>query len=448
MNIRILIFLLAPLGALAAAEEGHAQERAITLVEALSEARRASHDVRAARSRAEAARYAEEAAGAFLLPTLGLEAGAVRSNDPVAAFGGRLRQGRFTEEDFDPARLNHPDALTDWSGAVGAAWAPLDPAALSGRSASRADAAAAALGASWVERAAAFQAEVRYMEAVGADRRLAAAAAALAAAEEVARLVQLRRGEGLLTDADLLQARAARDAARAGRIDALRAVGDARDRLAVSLAWPDGATPVPTDTAFADEVSLGEGDVASRADLRASALSVDAAGARAAQAHRTRLPRLEGFARIETHSTRAFTGTEHDWTVGVRVSIPLFSGFALSSRARAAAALHEAAGREHEARLRQAASDLAQARRAVEAARQGSLAAHAAAVAASEAARLMRRRFEEGLTTTADLLGAEAQVADFRARAIQARLGLQMLVARLAFLTDTTTDHVPGGTER
>jgi outer membrane protein TolC len=447
MNIKILLFILAPLGMLVAPEDGQAQQRAITLTEALSEARRGSHDVRAAQARAEAARHAEKASAAFLLPTLGLEAGAVRSNDPVAAFGGRLRQGRFTQEDFDPARLNHPDALTDWSGAVAAGWAPLDPAALSGQTASRADAAAATLGASWAERAAAFRAEIRYMEAVGADQRLAAADAALAAAEEVTRLVQLRHREGLLTDADLLQARAAREAARAGRIDALRGLGDARDRLAVTLAWPEGMIPVPTDTAFSGVVSPLEGDVAARADLRASALSVDAAAARAAQADRARLPRLEGFARVETHSRDAFSGAERDWAVGVQVRIPLFAGFAVSSRARAAAALHEAVGREHEARLRQAAADLAETRRAVEAARQGSQAAQAAAEAASEAARLMRRRFEEGLTTTADLLGAEAQVADLRMRAIHARLGLHMLVARLAFLTDTTTDHVPGGME-
>jgi outer membrane protein TolC len=447
MYIRIPFFLVALLAVLMAPEDGRAQERTITLAEALSEARRESHDVRAARSRAEAARYAEDAAGAFLLPTLALEAGAIRSNDPVAAFGGRLRQGRFTQEDFDPARLNHPDALTDWSGAVGAAWAPLDPAALSGRTASRADAAAASLGASWAERAAAFRAEIRYMEAVGAGQRLASADAALAAATEVTRLVELRHREGLLTDADVLQARAAREAARAGRIDALRALGDARERLAVTLAWPEGMIPVPTDTAFSGALSPAEGNVASRADLQASALSVDAAAARAAQARRARLPRLEGFARLETHSMEAFSGIERDWTVGVQVRIPLFAGFALSSRARAAAALRDAAGREHEARLRQASADLAETRRAVESARHGTQAAQAAAEAASEAARLMRRRFEEGLTTTADLLGAEAQVAELRAGAIQARLGLQMLVARLAFLTDTTTDHVPGGME-
>jgi outer membrane protein TolC len=447
MNIKIIKILFLALMA-APASSVEAQERPISLAEAKSEARRGSHDVQAARARAEAARHAERAVGSFRMPTLGLEVGAVRSNDPVAAFGGRLRQGRFTEQDFDPARLNQPDALTDWSGAVGAGWTPLDLSAASALSAAEAEADAAGLGAEWAERAASFRAEARYLDAVGAERRLRAADAALAAAEEVSRLVGLRTGEGLLTEADLLQSRAALEAARAARIDAQRALDDARDRLAVALGWPEGMLPVPTDTVFADQALPGEADLAARADLRASAQLLGAASARVTQARRARLPRVEGFARIETHSAELLSGAQRDWTVGIQVRVPLFTGFAVTARTQAATAMRRAAEQEHEGRLRAAAAELGEARRAVEAARQGSQAANAAAEAAEEAGRLMRRRFEEGLTTTADLLGAEAQAAALRARSINAGLALQIMAARLAFLTDTTPDDLPGGMDR
>jgi len=160
-----------------------AQERPIRLEEAIAEARGGSSVAQAARARAEAARQGRRAAASFLFPTVGVEAGMVRSDDPVAAFGGRLRQARFTQADFDPAVLNHPDPLTDWSGAVGAQWAPVDFSADAGFRAAQAEADAAGLGAEWAVRAAAFQAEVRYLEAVGAERRLAASDAALEAAQ-------------------------------------------------------------------------------------------------------------------------------------------------------------------------------------------------------------------------------------------------------------------------
>jgi outer membrane protein TolC len=425
-----------------------AQERPLSLAEALTEAKAGGLDVRVARAQARAAREGVTAAAAFRWPTLGLEAGAVRSDDPVAAFGGRLRQGRFTEADFDPARLNHPDALTDWSGAVGAVWAPLDFSAEASLRAASREANAAELGSEWAARAAEFRAEARYLEAVGAERRLQAADAAWLAAEENARMVELRRGEGMLTDADAMQARAAAEGARARRIQVERSVADTRERLAVAMGWPEGVTPIPTDTVFELRAPSPSGPVESRTDLLASGESVLAAEARVAQARRARLPVVQGFVRLETHSADAFSGVEEDWTVGFQIRVPLFTGFAVTARERAATAMREAAERTHDLRVREAQAELAEARRAVETAELALGAATSAADAAAEAARLMRRRFEEGLTTTADLLSVEAQAAELTAQAVNARLGLHLMVARLAFLTDTNHDDLDRGLNR
>lgn len=425
-----------------------AQERPLSLAEAITEARRGGLDVRMARAQARAAREGVTAAAAFRWPTVGLEAGALRSNDPVAAFGGRLRQGQFTEADFDPSRLNDPEALTDWSGAVGAVWAPVDFSAEASLRAASREANAAELGSEWAVRAAEFRAEARYLEAVGAEHRLRAADAALLAAEENARLVDLRRNEGMLTDADAMQARAAAEGARARRIAVEGSVADTRERLAVALGWPEGVTPIPTDTVFEMRAPAAAGPVAARPDLRASEEGVHAAEARVAQARKARLPVVQGFARLETHSADAFSGAKEDWTVGFRVRVPLFTGFAVSARERAATAMREAAERSHDLRVREAQAELSEARRAVETADLGLEAATSAADAATEAARLMRRRFEEGLTTTADLLSVEAQAAELSTRAVDARLGLQLMVARLAFLTDTNHDDLDRGLNR
>jgi len=440
--------MLLPWPALLIAATASAQERPIGLREALAEARSTSPDVKMARARAEAARQGSRAAGAFRWPTVGLEAGAVRSDDPVAAFGGRLRQARFTQQDFDPATLNHPDPLTDWSGAVGAQWTPVDFSADAAYQAARADAEAAGLGARWAVQATVFRVETRYVEAVGAQQRLSAAQAALDAAEANARRAQHRLDQGVLTEADVLQARAAREAARARRIEAERGVADARERLAVALGWPKGQVPIPTDTAFSFGVPEGQVDLESRLDLRASEAQVHAADARVRQVGRSRLPSLQGFARLESHAPDAFSGTESGWTVGFQLKVPVFTGFKITAMKRAASAMRDAARSEHTQRVREAEAQVAEVRRGVEAASQGVVAAAAAAKAANEAARLMRRRYEEGLITTADLLAAEAQAAGLRTRAMDARLGLNIAKARLTFLTDTTNDDISGGSDR
>ncbi len=421
----------------------------VTLEQARLEAAERSLDVRAARARARAADAGRASAGAFRWPTVGAEAGAVVSDDPVAAFGGRLRQGRFTQADFDPALLNDPDALTDWSGAVGAEWAPLDLSAMAGLEAARLRAEAAGLGAAWARRAAVFRAEARYLEAVGAARRLSAAERTLEAADANLAVMERRAEEGLLTDADLLQARAARSGAEAAVIDAERIVADARARLGLALGWPAGRIPVPADSVFVLPHEVDRASLEARADLRASRAGVAAAEARARQARRARLPTLSGFARLETHSSDPFDGIRDDWTVGVQLRVPLFTGFRVGAEARAAEAMGEAAALDHEDRTRAARTEVAEARRGLEAATRGAEAARAGALAADEAARLVRRRFQEGLATTADLLDAEARADGLRTRAVQAELARHLAAARLAFLTDTDLDTDPrGGTDR
>jgi outer membrane protein TolC len=53
----------------------------------------------------------------------------------------------------------------------------------------------------------------------------------------------------------------------------------------------------------------------------------------------------------------------------------------------------------------------------------------------------MRRRFEEGLATAADLLQAETRRAQAESHAIDAQAGLLMAEARLRFVT---TMHLDG----
>lgn len=420
------------------------ETRRITLAEARAEAAKHSPDVAAAHARAEAARQGARAAASFLWPSLGAEAGAVRSDDPVAAFGGRLRQGRFTQADFDPGLLNNPDPLTDWSAAVGAEWTPVDLSADLGRRAAVKEAEAAGLVARWARRAAEFRAEVRYMEAVGAAARLRAARAAFEAAQANAEVARRRWEEGTLTRADVLQAQAMLEDARTRVIDAERGVTDARETLSVALGWPADLIPVPVDTLDLPTLAEAQGParevaaVDERPDLMASARGVEAARTRAGQIRAARLPKIGGFARLSTHAADPFQDTRRNWTVGFQVKLPVFTGFALAARERAASALWTAAERDHEGRVRQARAQASGARRALEAARQGAVAADAAAAAAEEAARLMRRRFEEGLTTPADLLSAEARAAQLRAAAVNSRLRVHIARARLALLTGSS----------
>jgi len=283
---------------------------------------------------------------------------------------------------------------------------------------------------------------VRFLEALAAEQRLGASEAALEAAQANLARTSRRVEQGLLTDVDVLQALAAVEQARAAAIDADRSVADARDVLALAMGWEEGLVPIPVGAELeTSPVVAATGDIRDRDDLNAAERAVLGAEARQRQVGRTRWPRIEGFARMETHSSELLSGAEADWTVGFQVSLPVFTGFEISARKSGASAMADAARLEHAEQVATARTALNAAIRRVAAAERQALAASAAEVAASEAARLMRRRFEEGLTTTADLLSAEASAAELAAHAIVARLGLRIAAAQVAYLTGSDNNN-------
>ena len=279
-----------------------------------------------------------------------------------------------------------------------------------------------------------------YLQAVGAGASLEAAEIALSSAEATAERVRRRVAEGMGTEADRLQAEAALEEARAVRARALTAVADTRDALAVQLGWGLEEIPVPTQDAaevarWLETPSTGVShDLMARSDLLAGRAAVEAARSQARARELRRLPELQAFAGVSTHAPRINGSRESNWTVGVELSVPLFTGFALSRGAEAARARSRALTLEQDERERQARSELRTAGRAVETARTSLVSSRRAAEAAEEAVRLLRRRYEEGMATVADLLQAEARAAGLRQARVAAEADLGRALATLDFV--------------
>lgn len=421
--------------------------RVVTLEEAVRTALEGNPELRIAAAREEIARAEGRASAARLLPRVDGGAGWTRSVDPVFAFGTKLRQGRFTEADFALDALNDPSPVEDWTAGAEARWAALDLGLWAGRSAAEDRAAAAGWERARARRATVFATRVRWFAAAAAEASLEAAEASLEAAGATHELFQRRREEGLLTRADALQAEAELRAAEAGVADAERAVRRARQELALQLGWDPEVEAVPADSLRPPDPGppVDGFRAARRSDLRALEADRRAAEARARQANYAFLPAVEAFARVESHATGPLESDGTDWTAGVALRWNFFSGFgrfAERDRARAAEVIAET---RYEDALRTARAEVDQARRAVSAARRAAAAMRAAAAAAEEGRSLIRRRFEEGLATAADLLQAEARASLMRSRAVEALADYHVSVARLEFVTEGRLEEA--GTE-
>jgi outer membrane protein TolC len=388
------------------------QDVPLTLRDAVEAALGGNRALAAAEARAEAAELGAGAKEGFVFPTIQATAGAVRTNDPVGVFGTKLRQRRFEQADFDIGALNDPDAVNDWTAGVGAQWD-------------------IALWDRWLERDAG-QAESRAARAVLVE---AAEASAVATTERVRRRVD----EGMGTQADLLQAEAAVSGIRAQVQHARARVLDVREALGSWLAWPADRLPVPSQgadvlNASGEPGAITDAELMGRADLVAGRAGVEAAEARARAVTAKRLPGLQAFGQVSTHAPGIGDSRENNWTVGVQLSVPLFTGFSMTRGAEAARAQARALRLEQTQREQEAETEVRSARRGVHAARAALGSATAAADAAHEAVRLLRRRYEEGMATVADLLQAEARAAQLSTGVVEAEANLSMALAALDFV--------------
>ena len=111
-NQRVLLLLIT---STALSQRAAAQ---LTLATAMHQADRAAFANRIAGGTAAERRAQALVPLKGILPSIHLEAGYVRTTDPIGAFGSTLRQRTITQADFDPSRLNYPGAVGNYQGGI------------------------------------------------------------------------------------------------------------------------------------------------------------------------------------------------------------------------------------------------------------------------------------------------------------------------------------------
>ncbi|MDH5234689.1 MAG: TolC family protein [Gemmatimonadota bacterium] len=444
---------------------------ALSLRDALARADAHAFANRIADGRADV--QAGEALAAYrgILPSVRVEAGFVRTTDPIGAFGTTLRQRAITAADFDPARLNFPAAVGNRSAGLVLEQPLFNADAWMGRRAGAAATGAARAGAEWTRRGTSTDVIRAYFGATLArEKRSTLDAAERAAQAHVARARALS-DTGLVTRSDVLLAEV-----RAGEITAQRlaATGEAEHAaraLAVLLGEPGSSNELPTTLPTADAIralvagdtsettgeTTGEragddaamytGQTGTRADVRAATLAVDASRADTRRARAAYLPRVNGFARYDWNDPRAYFANERSWTVGVMASWSPFAGASEIAEVRATSGRARTAVAQFEAATAQAGLETARTRTELQVALAQLDIAERAVAQSVEAHRIVVLKYDGGLATISELLEASALETQSRLSASFATYRLlvtaaerrQALGADPAFLATLTT---------
>ena len=372
---------------------------------------------KAAIADAKAASAGVREAQSFLMPHVNFSELATRGDDPVYIFGSKLRQQRFTADNFAPPlnKLNNPLPYGNFSTRFAGTWNLFDSfASWHEINRSKEMNVAATHQLERTDQEVLFRVVQSYYGVLLATKQLEVAEQAEKTAKSIMDRSQVRFDAGLVVESDLLSAKVR----LAGREQELIR---ARNNLELSHAQLNTAMGVPADAQYQIADSFAEKTLAeaplrelektaltTRPDLKRIEAQQSAQELSVAIAKSSFGPRLNAFAGWELDNpTFLAGGGGNNWLGGIELQIDLFQG-----GAKRAALSRERANAEKIAALKQAASDavrleVRQAYYDQDATRQQVEVARTAIAQAQESFRINQDRYDGGLITITDLLGAE-----------------------------------------
>jgi outer membrane protein TolC len=340
-----------------------------------------------------------------------------RGDDPVYVFGSKLRQQRFTADNFAPPlnKLNRPLPYGNFSTRFGGTWNLFDSfASWHGINRAKEINAAANQQLERTDQEIVFRVVQSYYGVLLASRQLELAEQAEETAKSIMDRSQVRFDAGLAVESDLLSAKVRLASREQELIRARNNLELARAQLSTAMGVPADAQYQPADSlteknlAAAPLADLEQRALTTRPDLKRIEAQQSAQELSVAIAKSSFGPRLNAFAGWEMDNpTFLAGGGGNNWLGGIELQIDLFQG-----GAKRAALSRERATAEKIAALKQAATDavrleVRQAYYDQDTSRQQVEVARTAISQAEESLRIHQNRYDGGLITITDLLGAE-----------------------------------------
>lgn len=405
--------------ALAQAQMGPSAD--LSLGEAVKLALEKHPALRAASHQAAAAATGIDQARAGFLPRVDFSEGMTRSNNPVYAFGSLLNQGRFTQADFAVDNLNHPDPISNWRTNIGGSV----PLFVGGRNLLSYQQAqlgqeAAERGRARTEQEIIYGVVRAYYAILLSQEARATVDASVRTAEANLSAAQARYESGVVVASDALAARVRLARLKQEAIAAANQVALDRaalnDAIGVALDQPYRITgnldlsPLRYERLEGMEALAKE----QRPDYRQAVLEEQRLEKEVLRAKGALLPSLHLMGNYEINNHQFASQGQDNWSVGVVMSLNLFSGGLDRARIVEAKANRERAAALREKLASAIGLEVRDAYLALQTARERVAVAKDAATSAEESLRIVQDRYDSGLTTIVELLDSETALTAAR----------------------------------
>ncbi len=419
-------------------------QQQLTLRQAIDGALKQSPEAEIAQASTREARAAATLARTQMLPQLSFTEDISRGNDPVYAFGTRLRQRQFTQADFALNALNRPQPIGNFAARFSGSWLAFDSLKTQ-REIRRADLfkESSSSTAQAANQQIVFRVVEAYQSALYAQREIDVAEHEQETAAALLSSVDDHVKAGLAVESDRMSAHVSVAARQEELIAAQGDLEVAWAQLREAVGNPDlrpcelkpiepHAFPeLPLEQSFATAAKA-------RPDLMALVLAQSAQADAVGAAKSNFGPRISAYGNWEEDRTSFAGAGGNNWVAGVQVSVDLLpigkrAQFARESAAKQKIDAQLAASQQHvRLQVSQAHIHRRTAKLTLET-------AQASLDQSAESLRILKNRYGAGLATITDLLRAEDAERQSQSNYWHAVYGNTMAYAELLFATGTLT---------
>lgn len=433
-SLLITVFLSLLLGA-----DASASGRVLSLKEALDIGLRENPGLRAAASSAAASEEDIGIARSALLPKLFFEERFTRTNNPTFAFSSKLNQERFTQEDFAITSLNNPEPINDFQTSISLEQPIYMKRASLGIRMAKEEFSARRDDLERKRELTAFEITRTYIMVTTATEFIKAAEKGMEEAGEHLRLAEARDAAGVGLFSDVLRARAGLAEAEQGFVTAKKDLSVAKRMLGLLLGVDDEIDVSESVSPFALKgLDYYLSSANSRSDIRSMSKRYGNAKNGVELARSSYYPMLGvGGSYFLNDNETAFGSEGQSWQVSAFLRWNIFDGMLGSHEAKKAR--HEAneALSHLEGIKKQASFSVRKSWLEVEEAMKKKELSEAALKSAEEGERLLRLRYENALSTIAELLDAQSSLERARASNVIAKDALASAMLNLSFESGT-----------
>jgi outer membrane protein len=418
---------------------------ALTLPIAIDIALRTNPLVRATTSGEELAAAQVDEAKASRFPLLQFNQTFTRSNNPVFVFGSLLEQGRFGPENFAITSLNSPDSLNNVRTSL-AVRIPIFDQRQSSTLITQAE-----LGRKQAEAQSEMVRQQLRFDVLKAYYALLVSRARIEVADEAVKLGEADAARirdmfdtGMVVQSDLLavevQTAEFRQQQIAAEGEALTAQAALNTALGISIDTPQKIAGELVEKSFltGTQEELIRLAISNRPETARSRLAFKSALEGTRGAKRQSLPRIDFFGAFGVSGQDPISGSS-DYTVGVSLTLNIFDAGRKARLTQARAAEAAAAANEEDI-ARQIRFEVVRSYQQYVSARERTNVASRVVEQAREALRIVRDRYESGLTTITEVLRAQTAFVRSRLTLLSARYEHYVGYAGVLLATGTLID--------